>query len=168
MKSIPLFVAFLLAATISVGAEISPIRMAVEQISKTESKDKTGHDKTQTRSLKITLNNNSNESFDGLTVKYWFFGHGMTERANKVLSEGERKSSLTPRGKDMVESETLSKHYVEAHAAPAKGGKGGKGGAPTKVPASGEKIVGYAARVMKDGKVLAEYYSELGYKTLIK
>jgi hypothetical protein len=165
MKLPSLLLAFLSAATLPLHAEVSPIRIAVEQISKTESKDKTGHDKTQVRSLKITLNNNSGEAFDGLVVKYWFLGHALTEHNQKVLSEGERKSSLTPRGKDVVESETISKHYVEAHTAPAKGGKGG---AAAKVPASGEKITGYAVRVMKEGKVLADYYSEPSYKDLVE
>ena len=164
---LPSLLLALLSAT-AISAEVSPIRMSIEQISKTatDPKDKTGHDKTQTRSLKIQLDNNSAESFDGLAVKYWFLGRAMTEHAVKILSEGERKSSLAPRGKDVIESEVLSKHYVEAHAAAAA--KGGKpGGAAAKVPASGDKIMGYAVRVMKDGKVLAESYSEPSYKDLV-
>ena len=166
MKLASLILSIASALTLSIHADVSPIHMTVEQISKTETnaKDKTHHDKTQVRSLKIQLNNNSTESFDGLTVKYWFFGHGVKEHIAKPISEGERKSTLAPRGKDIVESEVVSKHYVEEHTAPAKG----KGGKATKVPASGDKIVGYAVRVMKDGKVLAEYYSEAAYKTLIK
>lgn len=168
MKLPSLLFAFISATTISLHAEVSPIRMTIEQISKTSvnPKDKTGHDKTQTRSLKIQLDNNSTQSFDGLAVKYWFLGRGMTERTTKVLSEGERKSSLAPRGKDVIESEVISKNHVEAHAAVARGGRPGAGGA-AKVPASGEKIMGYAARVVKDGKVLADYYSEPSYKDLI-
>lgn len=168
MKLPFLLLALLHSATILSlrAAEVSPINMTIEQANKTSAdpKDKTGHDKTQTRSLKITLNNNSPQAFDGLAVKYWFLGHAMTEHETKVLSEGERKSSLTPRGKDVIESEVVSKHYVEAHSAAAKGGKGG---AAAKIPASGDKILGYAVRVMKDGKVLAAYYGEPSYKDLI-
>lgn len=163
MKLPSLLLVLLSSVAISLGAEVSPIRMTVEQLSKTESKDKTGRDKTQIRSLKITLNNNSAEAFDGLTVKYWFLGRAVTDPKTIILSEGERKSMLTPRGKDFVESEVISKHSVEAHYGAAKAGA-----KPTKVPASGEKISGYAVRVLKDGKVLAEYYSEPSYKALIK
>ena len=161
MKLPSLLLALLLPATLSVRAEVSPVRITVEQISKTESKDKTGHDKTQVRSLKIQLDNNSTQALDGLVVKYWFIGHPVSEHAAKPIAEGERKSSLTPRGKDVVESETVSKHFVEAHVEK-------KGKATVKVPASGEKIVGYAVRVMKDNKAIAEYYSDPAYKALIK
>src|SRR5438132_12238229 len=111
------------AFTLCLRADVSPIHMNVEQVSKNteDPKDKTHHDKTQTRSLKIQLDNNSTQSFDGLAVKYWFFGHGVTEHNPKVLSEGERKSSLAPRGKDVVESEVISKHFVEEHTEAAKG-----------------------------------------------
>ena len=157
MKLPSLLLAIFAATTLSLHAQVSPIRIAVEQASKTETKDKTGRDKTQIRSLKITLNNNSAEAFDGLAVKYWFLGREAKEPTVKVLAEGERKSSLIPRGKDLVESESVSKRYTEERVDRGK-----------KVPASGEKISGYAVRVMKDGKVLAEYYSEPSYKTLIK
>ena len=158
---LPLFLlALVSAATLSARAEVSPISMAIEPSTKTEMKDKKKvHDKTQVRSLKITLNNNSAQPFDGLAVKYWFFGHAAGDHTIKVLTEGERKSSVTPRGKDVVESEVVSKSFTEEYY-DAKTKK--------KAPASGEKISGYAVRVMKDGKVLAEAYSELTYKTLIK
>ena len=161
MKLPSLLLALFSAATLSLRAEVSPIHLTVELISKTETKDKTGHDKTQIRSLKIQLDNNSTQAFDGLAVKYWFLGHAMTEHAAKPIAEGERKSAITPRGKDIVESEVVSKHFVEAHVEK-------KGKATVKVAASGEKIIGYAVRVMKDGKVLAEYYSDPSYKALIK
>ncbi len=157
MKLPSLLLVIFSAATLSLHAQVSPIRIAVEQVSKTETKDKTGRDKTQIRSLKISLNNNSAETFESLMVKYWFLGRDVKDPATKVVAEGERKSALTPRGKDLVESESVSKRYVEAHSDKGK-----------KVPASGEKISGYAVRVLKDGKVLAEYYSEPSYKTLLK
>jgi hypothetical protein len=163
MKTLSLLLSLFAATALSLHAQISPIRMTVEQVSKSEVKGKTGAEKTQVRSLNINLVNNSNESFDGLEVKYWFFGRDMKSREVKVINAGERKSSLTPRAKELVESESVSSSYVEEHYEVAKG-KGGKGGKPTKVPASGAKIMGYAVRVMKDGKVLAEYYSEPSYK----
>jgi hypothetical protein len=163
MKSLALLLSLLAATTFSLSAQVSPIRMTVEQVSKSETKGKTGSEKTQVRSLNIRLENNSNESFDDMQVKYWFFGRDMKSRDVTVINTGERKSSLAPRAKEIVESESVSSSYVEEHYEVAKG-KGGKGGKPTKVPASGAKIMGYAVRLMKDGKVLSEYYSEPSYK----
>ena len=158
----------------SATAQVSPIRAAVEQISKSESKDKTGHSKTQVRSLKIRLDNNSNESFDGLEVKYWFFGRGMKESQVKVLKSGERKATIGPRGKEIVDSEEVSSSYVEEHYETQRGGGGNRGGGNNrggrakKVEASGEKISGYAVKIMKDGKVMAETYSEMSFKDKLK
>lgn len=154
-----------LAVALPLRAAVSPIHMDVEQTSKTEMKPKALWDKTQVRSLTIRLTNNSVESFDGLVVKYWFFGRDVTGHEVKVLNQGERKSSLTPRGKDFVESETVSSSYVEAHSEISGGKSKGKGGGAAKrVPASGQKIMGYAVQVLQGGNVLAETYSEPSYK----
>ena len=153
-----------LFAVVSARAEVSPIRMLVELSTKTTSKPKEPHDKTQTRSLKISLDNSSPQALDGLIVKYWFVGHPAGGHEAKVITEGERKSSLAPRGKDVVESEVASSHLVDEHYEKAKD----KYAKPAKIPASGEKMTGYAVRVMKDTKVLAEYYSEPSIKDFFK
>ncbi|MEO6787420.1 MAG: hypothetical protein ABI318_14915 [Chthoniobacteraceae bacterium] len=162
---LPTLLLAILFAVVSARAEVSPIRMTVELSNKSTTKPKEIHDKTQTRSLKITLDNNSTQAFDGLAVKYWFVGHTEGTHGEKVLKEGERKSSLAPRGKDVVESEVASSHFIEEHYPPSKGGKGG---AAKKIPASGDKMTAYAVRVMQGDKVLAEYYSEPSVKDLIK
>lgn len=163
MKPSSLLVAIFSAAILAARVEAGPITIKVEQNSKTDMKVEKGKpagDKTQVRSLKIQLDNNSNEALDALSVKYWFIGRAMLGHDNKVLVEGERKSTLPPRGREVVESEEVSKKFVEAHTEM-------KGKTMTKVPASGDKILGYAVRVLKDGKVLAEYYSEPSYKDLV-
>jgi hypothetical protein len=169
MKIPSLLLAVSCCFALSLRAEVSPINMSVEMINKTtlkgSGKTLDQHDKTQSRSLKITLNNNSPTSFDGLVVKYWFIGHSEGSRESKVITAGERKSTLAARGKDVIESEQATAHFVEAHSAAAKGGKGG---AAAKVPASGEKITGHAVRVMQDAKVLAEYYSEPSLKDIVE
>ena len=174
---IPSFIAAILTATaFAAHAEISPVHMTVELISKsaasTAAKGQPSAGKTQTQSLKIQLDNSSTkESFDSLVVKYWFFGHGMTEHGTKVLVEGERKASLAPRAKELVESEIVTKQSTEAHAsAPVKGKTGGGGagaGASNRVPATGEKLTGHAVRLMKDGKMIAEYYSDSSLKAIL-
>ncbi len=140
-------------------AEPSPVRMSIEQSSKMEVKDKKKpHDKTQVRSLKIRLDNNSTAAFDSLVVKYWFFGRSAGEHANKQLVVGERKAALNARGTETVESEVVSKSFAE-ESYDAKSKK--------KIPASGDKISGYAVRVLAGDKVLAETLSEPSYKELI-
>jgi hypothetical protein len=145
--------------TLRLHAENSPIRVSIEQISKSETKDKKKpHDKTQVRSLKIRLDNNSTTAFESLLVKYWFFGHSAGEHAIKELVSGERKAAITARGTEMVESEVVSKSFSE-ESYDVKSKK--------KVPATGDKISGYAVRVMQGDKVLAEVLSEPSYKALI-
>jgi len=164
MKILAVLLSIISAITLSLHAQVSPIRMTIDQVSKAEPKPKTdpkakpSSEKTQTRTLNIRLDNNSAESFDGLQVQYWFFGRDMKSRDVTVIKTGERKSTLAPRGKEVVESESVTSSYVEEHYEKKGRGK------PTKVPASGAKIMGYGVKVTKDGKVLAEYYSEPSYK----
>ena len=178
------FIAALVTATaFAAHAGLSPIQMAVELVNKSgatgtgkgQPSGQPPAGKTQAQSLKIRLDNSSTkDSFDNLVVKYWFFGRSMTDRGVKVLVEGERKVSLAARAKELVESEVVTKSYTEAHNAPVggnpvRGGQGrGQGAvASVKVAASGEKIVGHAVRLMNDGKVLAEHFSDVTYKAII-
>ncbi len=179
------FIAALVTATaFAAHAALSPIHMAVELANKSgvtgagkgQPAGQPSAKKTQVQTLKIRLENSSTkDSFDNLVVKYWFFGRSMTERGVKVLVEGERKVSLAARAKELVESEVVTKSYTEAHnnlvmgGNPVRGGQGGGQGAvqSVKVPASGEKIMGHAVRLMNDGKVVAEHFSDVTYKAII-
>ncbi len=179
------FIAALVTVTaFAAHAGLSPIHMAVELANKSgvtgagkgQPAGQPSAKKTQVQTLKIRLENSSTkDSFDNLVVKYWFFGRSMTERGVKVLVEGERKVSLAARAKELVESEVVTKSYTEAHnnlvmgGNPVRGGQGGGQGAvqSVKVPASGEKIMGHAVRLMNDGKVVAEFFSDVTYKAII-
>ena len=171
MKLPQLLASILTATAFAAHAEISPIHLAVELISKSDSKPaakgQISYDHTQTRSLKIKVENTSTQAVDGVVIKYWFLGHAMTGGGTKVIASGERKATLGPRGKDLIESEVVSKQYTEAHSGATKGGKTGTAGKTTKVAASGERILGYAVRAVKDGKVLTDYYSDTAYKAVI-
>ena len=177
------FIAALVTVTaFAAHAALSPIHMAVELVNKSgatgavkrqpsgQPSGQPSAGKTQAQALKIRLENSSTkDSFDNLVVKYWFFGRSMTERGVKVLVEGERKVSLAARAKELVESEVVTKSYTEAHNNLVMGGQGGGQGAvqSVKVPASGEKIMGHAVRLMNDGKVVAEHFSDVTYKAII-
>lgn len=184
MKLTSFIVALVTATAFAAHAALSPIHMAVELVNKSgatgagkrQPSGQPSAGKTQVQTLKIRLENSSTkDSFDNLVVKYWFFGRSMTERGVKVLGEGERKVSLAARAKELVESEVVTKSYTEAHnnlvmgGNPVRGGQGGGQGAvqSVKVPASGEKIMGHAVRLMNDGKVVAEHFSDVTYKAII-
>ena len=165
------------ASLVAAHAAVSPIHMDVEQVSKTETKGSKGGggkgaarpdpmgEKTQHKELKIKLANNSNDSFSSLVVKYWFFGRDMKGHEIDVMKQGERKCSLGPRATEVVESEQVTSSYVEEHNKPAQaGGKGGAAPKATKVPASGQKLTGYVVKVLNEGNVVAEFYSEDGLK----
>ena len=181
MKAPSLALALLALLIAPLHAAVSPIHMDVEQHSATKQPQakagkagkpaaKAGKPaeagNTQHRSLTIKLSNNSTESFDHLVVKYFFLGHDMKEHSAKVLKQGERKSALSPRGSDTVESEEVTSVYTEEHAEVAKG-KGGSGKSKPsakKVAASGQKIVGYAVQVLNGSKIEAEFYSDASFK----
>ena len=153
-------------------AAVSPIHMDIEQHSGTKQPQaKAGKPaqgaNTQRRSLTIKLSNNSPEPFDRLVVKYFFLGHDVKDHNVKVLKQGERKSALSPRGTDTVESEEVTSIYTDAHSE-AKKGKGKSKGSSKKVAASGQKIIGYAVQVLNGSKVEAEFYSEASYKEKVK
>lgn len=163
------------------AAAVVPIHMDIEQHSSTKPAGvksetvviitKRGQSaqgqKTQHRSLTIKLSNNSSELIDGLMVKYFFLGHDMKDHKIKVLKAGERKAAIPPRGMETVESEEVATNFTEAHLQPSKGkGKGGKS-SMKKIPASGEKIIGYAVKVMLGSNVAAESYSEPSYKKIV-
>ena len=169
MKILTILASHVLLA-IPTHAQFSPVRLDVRQSTKTDSKGKTHDTKSQTRSLTITLQNTSKEPQNDLVVKYWFIGRDLKSKDLAVIKSGERKSSIPPSGKDMVESEDVSSTYTEAHSQVSAGkhGSGGKSGNPKvkKVEASGDKIAGYAVQVLKDGKIVAEAYSEPSYKSI--
>lgn len=159
------------------AAAVSPISVVVEQHSSTKlPKTKPGQSSqsniAQHRSLTIKLTNTSNDSIDGVVVKYFFIGHDMKDQKLKVLQHGERTASLTPRKTEAVESEDAVNTYTEAHSEVSKS-KGGsrnnlRGGTKvTKVPASGQKVVGYAVQAFIGNKLEAEQYSEQSYKKVV-
>ena len=165
-------------------AAVGPIHLDVEQhsgtkpanaksgtaVTVTKPGQQTKSNLMQHRSLTIKLSNNSAEPFDRLMVKYFFLGHDMKDHNVTVLKQGERKSSIPPRGSDTVESEDATSTYTEAHTEVTKArGKGGKSKPGSKkIPASGKKFTGYAVQILNGSKIEAEYYSEPSYKAKVQ
>ncbi len=129
-------------------AQISPIRVRVEQVAKSETEK---FAKTQKRSLKIFVSNSGKEPAE-LKAKYWFFGREAKGNDVVKLDEGEKPVSVKALGTEMVESATISATFEESHSANYNKGKPGK---PTE--ATGEKILGFSVQILQGEKVVAEY-----------
>ncbi len=139
-------------------AEVSPFRVRVEQVSKSDSEK---HSKTQTRSLKIFVSNSSKESAE-LIAKYIIFGRDVKGNEVVKLDEGAKAVSSKPLGTEMAESAAVTSVSQEAHSTGSS--KGGKGGGAKKTEASGTKILGYSVQVFQGEKMVAEAYDPLSMK----
>ncbi len=174
MKPFLLSVLVSLGFAASVTAQISPIRMEVQQRQKTDAKGKSNESKTQVRSLEIALQNLSRQDYPNLQVKYWFFAKGIKDGDTDVFKKGEKKASLAAGQKQMVESEHVNSSFTEDHFQVEKSkakGNNGKSNPTTKVKkveGSGDRIVGYGVRLMDGDKVLAEVFSPQGLKDKVK
>ena len=123
--------------------------------------------KTQEKSLKIFISNTSTGDLGNLTVKYYFFGHGVKDHESEVVDKGEKTTSVKARETVTVESASVKATAVEKHAEAVRnsGNKKTKSNKPPKiVQASGEKLTGYGVQVLSDGKVIADYFSEPSLK----
>lgn len=136
----------------------------------------------QEKYLKITVRNSSNKPEGGLVVRYWFISRDMKTMKPSILDGGEANTELKPGGTNVITSEPVKASYTQRQiffaVTPAAGaGAGAKGGAPKggaaapgakPAEAGGTKIVGYGAQVIsKDGKVVAESFSEPAYKPIV-
>lgn len=158
----PLFFLSLVAALAlapSLRAEVSPVTVRAEQVSKDDN-NKTG--KVQNKSLKILVTNNSAQAMDGLKVKYYFFGKDVKDHDVMILEQGEKGANVKAHGSEMVESPVITEKSTDAHSTGGKNGRGGK-----KVEASGKKVTGYGAQVFDKGKVVADYFSAPSLKAMV-
>lgn len=138
-------------------AELSPFRLRVEQVSKSDN-DK--FSKKQQRSLKIFASNSSKEAAE-LRAKYIFFGKQANSSDVVKLDEGEKAISVGPLATQMVESGMATASFEEAHSTGGSGGgssKGKKAAPMKKVEASGTKITGFGVQLFKGETMVAEYY----------
>ena len=90
MKTSIALLAALCAISGIVRAELSPVMLRVEQVTAV---DHEKFKKTQDKSLKIFISNTSTGDLGNLTVKYYFFGHGVKEHESEVVDKGEKTAS---------------------------------------------------------------------------
>lgn len=164
MKSILLPTLLFLTAAFTATAQISSIRMDVQQRQKTDSKGKSNETKTQMRSLDITLQNLSRVNYDNLVVKYWFFTKSEKTGKTSVFKNGERKTSVAAGKTETLASEQVNSTYTDDHFDVTKSKGKNQSTSVKKVAGSGERIIGYGARLMDGEKVLQEVFSPQGLK----
>lgn len=147
--------AALIALSPGARAEISPFRVRVEQVSKSETEK---HTKTQKRSLKIFVSNSSKEPAE-LIAKYYFFGRELKGNDVVTLDEGAKPVSAKALGTEMVESAIVTSVSEEEHSSgySSRGGSS-RSSSGKRVEASGTKILGYAVQVFQGEKMVAEAY----------
>ena len=148
-------------------AEVSPISIRVEQ---TSGVDREKFTKTQEKVLKIFLTNGSTADVNNLSVKYYFFGHGVKDHEAGILDKGERAVSVKAHTTETVETPAAKASATDAHVERGKGGfkssnkKGSGFNSGKKVAASGERLTGYGVQVFDGSKLLADYFSEPSLK----
>lgn len=160
-------IALLPALAVADGQQVS-LRLEVRQQSSVDNKGPQNATKTQHRQLEISVSNISRDPVEKVQVNWWFFSRNMKSGDESVLKKGVSKPFAVPAlGKTTVSSDKVTSTYEERHTETVKSKGKGKGKPKTtvkNVPASGNKISGYAVKVVHDGEVVSEYYSAPSYK----
>ncbi|MEY2598430.1 MAG: hypothetical protein RLZZ142_689 [Verrucomicrobiota bacterium] len=121
-----------------------------------------------TRVLKLEVRNLS-EDVQKVTVRYWCIGRDMKTMSLKVMEGDEKSVDLKSRGvAEVVSDEVKSEYHVKSSftAAPAAKGKAAPAAKPPQ-PAGGLKLMGYGVQVIREGKVLAERFSDPSLKKVV-
>lgn len=166
---VPLLLALLVTASPVVGLEVSPISVRVEAISGNQS-NRFKH--SQSKALKVHLSNASTADAMGLTLRYFYFGKRVNEGETAVLEKGERKANIPAHATVVVEAPEIEMAYTEEHGKRTDG-KGGRVGRQKNVryktvEATGTKVTGYGVQVFSGKQIVAESFSEPGFKALIR
>ncbi len=130
-------------------AQVSPIRLRVEQSNKNTTKS---YKTVQARTLTIYLTNSSQQAAD-VVVKWAVLGRDIKSKDFVTIEQGEMKSSLGPSGTDKRDTPEVNASSEEARV-------GSKG----KSEDIGNKIVGHGVQVWQGDKLVAETYEPASIK----
>lgn len=162
------FLLTILSLTPLASAQVSPVRMRVEQVNST---DRDKHTTQQKRSLKVHLSNGSGQDQMGLKLKYYYFAKNVKDRDVIIKESGEKGADVKARSTEIVETPVVKTSFTDDHFEGGnnnnRGGRGGfRGG--KKVEASGDKMVGYGVQLYSaDNKLLAEQFSAPSLKAQV-
>ena len=144
------FLALIAAAfTPSVVAQVSPVRLRVEQVSKS---DTNSYKTVQSRSLNVQVSNSSLEAVE-LKLKYVIFGRNMKGGDIVTVGQGEVPVSVKPQG-----TEKLTTPPATAVSQEARTGSKGKS------EEAGSRIMGQGVQAWKGETMVAEYYEPASVK----
>ena len=168
MKAFFLALVFVSAAALASGAEISPISLRVEQVSKDQHNNFTHK---QEKSLKVALTNSSAQDLNAVKIKYFYFARNVKTRDVIVSAKGEVSADVKSHATATFETPGVTMSYTEEHTegnpfANKNGNNKTNGGmAKTKkVEASGKRFDGYGVQVFNGGALAGEYFSEPSLK----
>lgn len=118
----------------------------------------------QEKVLKINVRNIGAKPEPSLTVRYWFFGRDMKANKTVVVDGAESAVNLKPNGAEVILSEPVKSSYTQKTSFTG-GAKPTAGAKPAE--AGGVKIAGYGVQAIKEGKVVAERFSEGSFKQVV-
>lgn len=156
-------VAALLIRPAPAPAQLSPVTLKVDVIGDTErdyQKTKKSRKKATSpklekvvreRQLDITVANRSNKKYEGLLVKYYFFGIDVNTDEPTLIRVGKLNAALAPLGKVQLQSDKVT--IIEnAETTKMRDGK------QYDVPASGYDFGGYGVQVLDGQTVITEFF----------
>lgn len=131
------------------SAQVSPIRLRVEQQSKSNT---ASYKSIQSRSLTVHLTNSAPQPAD-VIVKWAVLGRDIKSKDIVTVEQGEMKSSMKASG-----GEKLQTPVAQAAAEEARIGSKGKS------DDIGTKIIGHGVQVFQGDKLVAEFYEPASIK----
>jgi hypothetical protein len=162
-----MFASFALLVSPHVLAQLSPMKISVEVMSKTSPPDPKSKEVTGKRSLFITVRNQSNKPIESATLKYYIFGNDLSEAGKKaeerityILVSREESLDLAPFSSMVITSSTANLRFSQ----PRWENQSGKN---VLRPGSGKAYLGYGVEVAKDGKNIAELFEPKDLKTKV-
>lgn len=135
--------------TPAVFAQVSPVRLRVEQVSKS---DTTSYKTVQTRSLNVQVSNGSLEAVE-LKLKYVIFGRNLKGGDVVTVGSGEVPVTVKPQGTEKVTTPVATSVSQEARI-------GSKG----KSEEAGSRIIGQGVQAWKGETMVAEFYEPASVK----
>jgi hypothetical protein len=169
-SSLILVTALVAVLPFRVTAAPSSISVQVETTGSRQEEDR-GQKTTESKTLKITLNNSAPQDFTNLSVKYFIFAKDATTKKTSVFKQGEKTAALGKMAATIVMSDPVTLTFEkERYSKKGGGGSGKNGGAQNsgKQPATGDKYEGYGVQVFSGGTLQAEAFSSMELKDKMK
>jgi hypothetical protein len=104
------------------------------------------------KTLKMTLNNHTNEDIKSATVRVIFYARDLTKDSTIVEKTLEKTVILPARKELSITMDSVTFNYTPDHGSTVKGRRGKV--TSKRVPASGHRYAGYSVQLIEAGKVV--------------